>query len=403
MFMKKKLSNAEIRTNNKKMVLQCIKNYQPISRAEIAEKLHFSKPTVSLMIDELVRENWVYEKGIGESSSQGGRRPIHLYFNEKAAYVIGVDIGGTKVKIAISNLGGKIICASSFNTRKQLENGLLKQIQKEVQEMIQRNQLDKSLILGMGVGVPGITETKTGVVVEAPSLKWVRYPFLTEAERFFSFPVYVDNDVNIAVLGEQWLGRAKNKENVLFISVGTGIGSGIIIHNQLYRGSSYASGELGYMVTDKNDMKNEFKPIFHRYGYLESVAGGKAIGKKFTELVQQDKGHPLYAEAAETELTGEQAFLLAKAGDLTALTVVGDAIEHLAYGIINAATLLNPEVVILDGGVMKSADFILPRLKKIVHQYLPSSVDIYQSQLGENAGVLGAVSLFLREYDSILS
>ncbi|MEH7247615.1 ROK family transcriptional regulator [Neobacillus niacini] len=401
--MKKKLSNAEIRTNNKKMVLQCIKNYQPISRAEIAEKLHFSKPTVSLMIDELVRENWVYEKGIGESSSQGGRRPIHLYFNEKAAYVIGVDIGGTKVKIAISNLGGKIICASSFNTRKQLENGLLKQIQKEILEMIQRNQLDKSLILGMGVGVPGITETKTGVVVEAPSLKWVRYPFLTEAERFFSFPVYVDNDVNIAVLGEQWLGRAKNKENVLFISVGTGIGSGIIIHNQLYRGSSYASGELGYMVTDKNDMKNEFKPIFHRYGYLESVAGGKAIGKKFTELVQQDKGHPLYAEAAETELTGEQAFLLAKAGDLTALTVVSDAIEHLAYGIINAATLLNPEVVILDGGVMKSADFILPRLKKIVHQYLPSSVDIFQSQLGENAGVLGAVSLFLREYDSILS
>jgi glucokinase len=403
MFMNKKLSNAEIRTNNKKMVLHCIKNYQPISRAEIAEKLHFSKPTVSLLVDELVRENWVHEKGIGESSSQGGRRPIHLYFNEKAAYVIGVDIGGTKVKTAISDLGGKIICASSFNTRKHLEIGLLKQILKEVQEMIQKNGLDMSLILGMGVGVPGITETKTGVVVEAPSLKWVRYPFLTEAERIFPFPVYVDNDVNIAVLGEQWLGRAKNKENVLFISVGTGIGSGIIIHNQLYRGSSYASGELGYMVTDKNDMKNEFKPIFHRYGYLESVAGGKAIGKKFTELVQQNKSHSLNAEAAETELTGEQAFSLAKAGDVTALTVVCDAIEHLAYGIINAATLLNPEVIILDGGVMKSADFILPRIKRIVHQYLPSTVKIFQSQLVENAGVLGAVSLFLREYDSILN
>ncbi|MEH7254891.1 ROK family transcriptional regulator [Neobacillus niacini] len=401
--MNKKLSNAEIRTNNKKMVLQCIKNSQPISRAEIAEKLHFSKPTVSLLVDELVKEKWVYEKGIGESSSQGGRRPIHLYFNEKVAYVIGVDIGGTKVKIAISDLGGKIISVSSFNTRKHLESGLLKQILKELQEMIQRNQLDESLILGMGVGVPGITETKTGVVIEAPSLKWVRYPFLTEAERFFSFPVYVDNDVNIAVLGEQWLGKAKNKENVLFISVGTGIGSGIIIHNQLYRGSSYASGELGYMVTDKNDMKNEFKPIFHRYGYLESVAGGKAIGRKFTEHVLQNKSHPVFAEAAKKELTGEQAFSLAKAGDVTALAVVEDAIEHLAYGIINAATLLNPEVVILDGGVMKSADFILPRIQKIVHQYLPSSVEIFQSQLGENAGVLGAVSLFLSEYDSILN
>jgi glucokinase len=403
MMMNKKISNAEIRINNKKIVLQCIKNHQPISRAEIAEKVLYSKPTVSLLVDELVRENWVHEKGIGESSSQGGRRPIHLYFNEKAAYVIGVDIGGTKVKTVITDLGGTIICASSFHTRKHLENGLFKQIQKEVQEMILRNQLDKGLILGMGVGVPGITETKTGVVVGAPSLKWVRYPFLIEAERFFSFPVYVDNDVNIAVLGEQWLGRAKNKENVLFISVGTGIGSGIIIHNQLYRGSSYASGELGYMVTDKNDMKNEFKPIFHRYGYLESVAGGKAIGRKFTQLVQQNKSHPLCKEAAETELTGEQAFLFAKSGDVTALSVVENAIEHLAYGIINAASLLNPEVIILDGGVMKSADFILPRLQKIVYQYLPSSVEIYRSQLGENAGVLGAVSLFLREYDSILN
>ncbi|MEH7178118.1 ROK family transcriptional regulator [Neobacillus vireti] len=400
--MNKKLSNAQIRTNNKKIVLQCIKNHQPISRAEIAEKVHFSKPTVSLLVDELVRENWVHEKGIGESSSQGGRRPIHLYFNEKAAYVIGVDIGGTKVKTVISDLGGKIICSSSFATKKHLNYELLKQIHKEVHEMIQRNQIDKGLILGMGVGVPGITETKTGVVVEAPSLKWVRYPFLKEAERFFPFPVFVDNDVNVAVLGEQWLGRAKNKENVLFIAVGTGIGSGIIIHDQLYRGSSHAAGELGYMVTDKNDMKNEFKPIFHRYGYLESVAGGKAIGRKFTLLVQQNKNHPLYKEAAETELTGEQAFTLAKTGDPFALSVVEEAIEHLAYGIINSATLLNPEVVILDGGVMQSADFILPRLKGIVHHYLPSSVEIAQSQLGENAGVLGAVSLFLREYDSIL-
>ena len=387
----------------KRLFCNVLRNHQPISRAEIAEKVHFSKPTVSLLVDELVRENWVHEKGIGESSSQGGRRPIHLYFNEKAAFVIGADIGGTKVKIVISDLSGKIICSSIFNTRKHLEKGLFKQIQKEVQEMIQRNQLNKSLILGMGVGVPGVTETNTGVVVEAPSLEWVRYPFLTEAERFFSFPVYVDNDVNVAVLGEQWLGRAKNKENVLFVSVGTGIGSGIIIHNQLYRGSFYASGELGYMVTDKNDMKNEFKPIFHRYGYLESVAGGEAIGRKLTLLVQQNKNHPLHAEAAVMDLTCEQAFTLAKAGDETALNVVEVAIEHLAYGIINAATLLNPEVIILNGGVMKSAEFILPRLQRIVHQYLPSSVEITPSQLEENAGVLGAVSLFLREYDSILN
>ncbi len=401
--MSRQPSHLQVRINNKKMVLQCVRFYQPISRAEISEKLNISKPTVSLLVDELVRENWIHEKGNGESSSQGGRRPIHLYFNENAAYVIGTDIGGTKVRIMISDLNGKIICSTNFITKKYLESGLVKQIYKEVQELILMSQLDPNLILGMGIGVPGITESASGVIVEAPSLNWVRYPLLMEAEQYFSYPVYVDNDVNVAVLGEQWLGNAKNKENVLFIAVGTGIGSGIIIQNQLYRGFSNAAGEFGYIVTDKNDMKNEFKPTFHRYGYLESVAGGKAIGEKITKLILQNKDHPMYKEAMNSEITGEQAFSLAKAGDEIAQTVVDEAIEHLAYGIINAATLLNPEIIILDGGVMKSFDYILPKLRLIVQRYLPSSVELQMSQLGENAGVLGAISLFLREHDSILN
>ncbi|MFO1444359.1 ROK family transcriptional regulator [Bacillus sp. Bva_UNVM-123] len=394
---------ASPKTTNKKTVLQCIKEYQPISRAEIAVKTHISKPTVSLIVDELVQENWVLEKGIGVASSQGGRRPIQLCFNEKAGFVIGTDIGGTKVRTVICDLDGTIICSSSFKTIQYLQSGLLRQIHKEISTMIQTHQLDSKKILGMGVGVPGITEPTKGIVVEAPSLNWIRYPFITEAKRYFTFPIFVDNDVNVAALGEQWLGSAKSKENILFIAVGTGIGSGIIIHNQLYRGTSCAAGEMGYMVTDKNDMKNEFKPVFHRYGYLESVAGGKAIGEKYTRLVKQKPNHPLFEEAKTSELTGETAFSLANTGDEVAQLVVEDAIEHLAYGIINAASLLNPEAIILGGGVFKSSDYILPKMQEIVYQYLPSTVELNISQLGENAEVLGAVSLFLREYESVLN
>lgn len=398
-----KPAHLQSRTNNKKLILQCIKNFQPISRAEIAEKLKISKPTVSIIVDELIQENWVYEKGIGESTSQGGRRPIHLYFNENAAYVIGTDIGGTKVRIIITNLNGEIICSSNFSTQRYLQCGLIKQLQKEVHYLIDNNHINHKMILGMGMGVPGITDPESGVVMEAPSLNWIRYPLLMEAEQYFSFPIYIDNDVNVAVLGEHWLGKAQNKQNVLFISVGTGIGSGIIINNQLYRGASNAAGEIGYMVTDKNAMKNEFKPIFHRYGFLESIAGGKAIGQKVTELIKENKSHPLYHQAQSSEISGEEAFTLAKNGDSIALTVIEEAIEHLAYGVINALTLLNPEVIILDGGVMKSGDFILPKLQQFIQRYVPSPVEIHVSQLGENAGVLGAVSLFLREYESLLN
>ncbi|PLR86449.1 ROK family transcriptional regulator [Bacillus sp. V33-4] len=393
---------AQMKSVNKKRVLQCIQENSPISRAEIAVKVGISKPTVSLLVDELLQEKWILEKGTGEASSQGGRRPIQLHFNERAAYIVGTDIGGTKVKTVICDLFGNIICTRSFKTSQYLQSGLLNQISKDIECMIQKSNIDSQKILGMGAGVPGITEQTSGVVIEAPSLNWVRYPFIKEAKRIFPFQVYVDNDVNVAALGEQWLGNAKNKENVLFIAVGTGIGSGIIIHNQLYRGFSSAAGELGYMVTDKNDMKNAFQPIFHRYGYLESVAGGKAIGDRLTKLIQQQPKHPLYERANGEELPGEMAFALAREGDKTAIDVIEEAVEHLAYGIINAACLLNPEVIILGGGVLKSSELILPSLLEIVNQYLPSSVELKISQLQENAGVLGAVSLFLREHESII-
>lgn len=392
----------QMKSINKKRVLQCIQDHAPISRAEISTKVKISKPTVSILVDELIQDNWVIEKGIGEASSQGGRRPIQLFFNDKAAFVIGIDIGGTKVKMIISDLSGNIVAENSFPTTEYLEKGLLKQISDEVESLVKKEKIEPDRILGMGVGIPGITDTVSGLVVEAPSLNWVDYSFINEAKKYFPYPIYADNDVNVAALGEQWLGKAKNKKNVLFIAIGTGIGSGIIINNQLYRGSSSAAGEMGYMVTDKNDVKSNFKPVFHRYGYLESVAGGKSIGDMMTKIIQNEKEHPLFEKVKTSDLTAEDTFKLAKSGDKIAMQIIDEATEHLSYGIVNAASLLNPEVIILGGGVSKSAEQILPNIREIVNQYLPSSVEIYTSQLGDNAGVLGAVSLFLREHESII-
>ncbi|MCK1993997.1 ROK family transcriptional regulator [Peribacillus muralis] len=388
---------------NKKRIMTCIRECSPVSRAEIAVKLQLSKPTVSLAVDELLQEKWVVEKGIGESSSQGGRRPIQLFFNEKAAYIIGTDIGGTKVKIVLCDLCGNILADTSFSTNTYLQAGILKQMAIETERLIAKNQVSKDRILGMGVGIPGITQTASGLVIEAPSLGWVQYPFIAEAKRYFNFPIYIDNDVNAAALGEQWLGNAQNKRNLLFIAVGTGIGSGIILNNQLYRGASSAAGEIGYMVTNKEDLKREFKPAFHRYGYLESVAGGKSIGDQFTRAVLKDPYHSLFERAQSSGLSGEDTFLFARKGDSAAIAIIDDAIENLAFGIVNASSLLNPEVIILGGGVLHSAEYILPRVREIVNRYLPSLVEMKTSQLGENAGVLGAVSLFLREHESILN
>ena len=401
--MTKKHTSMNMKLMNKKRVLRCIREHEPVSRAEIAAKVRISKPTVSAIVDELIQEKWVLEKEFGESTAQGGRKPIHLYFNEKAFYLVGADIGGTKVRSVLCDLKGRIVAESEFPTSACPSEELVGELSADVRRMAGKAGVEMNQILGMGAGVPGVTHPENGVIIEAPSLGWNSYPFLQEAKQHFPFPVHVDNDVNVAVLGEQWLGNARQKRNVLFVSVGTGIGSGLMINGQLYRGSSYAAGEIGYMVTDKNEMKNRFRPVFHRYGFLESTAGGKSIGTKLTDAVKRDPNHRLYRKAQEGELSGKEAFELAAAGDPAAIQVTDEAIEHLAYGLINACSLLDPEVIILGGGVFRSSAYILPRLKEAAADYLPARAEMKQSLLGENAGVLGAVSLFLREHESLLN
>ncbi|MFK4996904.1 ROK family protein [Bacillus sp. N9] len=133
--------------------------------------------------------------------------------------------------------------------------------------LIINSGLEVEQIFGVGVGVPGITSVDDGIVFDAPSLGWKQYPLKQKLEKKLPFPVYIDNDVNVAVLGEKWKGAAKTKENMLLITLGTGVGCGMIINGRLYRGSTFAAGEIGYLVTDKNAAEGEYESIFSGYGF----------------------------------------------------------------------------------------------------------------------------------------
>lgn len=389
-----------IKNMNKKLVLDCIREQAPLSRAEVSARLNISKPTISSVVEELMDEGWIYEGGSGDSTSQGGRKPIHLRFNEEAGYIIGVDIGGTKVSAGITNLAGKMVVQRVFDTKSSLAKGLIQKLHSVVQEMAIEANIDYEKILGMGSGVPGITDVEKGKVIEAPSLNWRNYPFKQEAERIFDLPVFVDNDVNVAVLGERWLGVAKDKNNILLIAVGTGIGCGIIMDGKLYRGSTWAAGEIGYMVTDKNAARRQYNPIYKGYGFLESHAGGASIADKMVALLRDQTGHPLHNKSSA--VTAEDVFNYAMEGDQLAESIVDEALEHLGFSIINAISIFNPEMVILGGGVSKSGYWFLGRIQEMVNQFVPSRTQVSLTQLGDQVGVLGAVSLFLKEYDGVL-
>lgn len=378
-----------IKQINKRLVLKCIRDDEPISRADIAKKIRISRPTVSTLVNQLIEDEWVNEVGQGDSTASGGRKPINLMFNPKKYYIIGVDIGGTNVSVGMTDLNGEILSYDEFPTPQNTTDELFEKLQSTVEQMIKKKSIPQFKIFGMGVGVPGITNVQDGFVYDAPALGWQNYPVKKELEKYFDFPFYIDNDVNVGVLGEHWKGKGKDKKNIIYIAIGTGIGSGIIINNELYRGTNYSAGEMGHMVTDRLHAK-DFQPTYSGYGFLESIAGGSAIGQMMTERINK-------------KVHAKEVFNMYQEGSGDAKEVVNFAIENLALGIANYISLLNPEIIILGGGVSGAYPIIKNQINDILKRYTPQSCELAQTTFGKEAGVVGAAALFLKEHDSILN
>lgn len=395
-----KMSHKTIKLRNKKLVLNCIKSSSPTYRSTISRKLRLSKPTVSAIVEELIAEGWVIERPENTGDfKKVGRKPIQLIFNNTARYILGVDIGGTNVMVAISDLNGKIICERAFKTLDSINTGILSKLKEIMDEIIKSTKIDKDKVLGIGIGVPGIVNVEEGLVIDAPSLKWINYPLKEQAEKFFELPVYVDNDVNISVLGEQWLGSARDKENVLLISIGTGVGCGILLKGKLFRGSAWGAGEIGYMITDRNaSKKKEISPI-SGYGFLDNQIGGPALMRKMRQEIVNTPEHRFNNN---NDWETKDIFHLAMQGDCMANKVINDFIEHLSFALVNISSLLNPEIILLGGGLSKSGHWFLDRVKETVKQFAPYETEIELTSLDDKLGVTGAVSLFLEEHESII-
>ena len=383
---------------NKKKVLQFIMSAQNDSycRADLAKELKISKPTISNIVDELISEGWVLECESEFTSSQGGRKPVFLLFNKNAKFVVGVDIGGTAVKLALLNLDGEIMIQSSLPTQKISSESLVERIANEIIDMVSQSKLDHHQILAVGVGAPGITDVSKGNVVEAPSLGWRNYPLKAELENLIPFRVNIENDVNVAVLGEQWRGVAKNKQHVILITLGTGVGCGIIINGTLYHGAKYAAGEVGYIITDKEKAKQSYPSMFAGYGFLENHVGGPAIVNQFLKILKSENMLALY-DISDEEWTAKNVFKLAIEDDPLALRVIDDVIDNVGVAIINIVSILNPEIVVLGGGISGSGAWFLPKIKAWLKSHLPEQSQIeIQITKHTNVSLLGAVSLCLR-------
>jgi glucokinase len=239
----------------------------------------------------------------------------------------------------------------------------------------------KEKILGIGIGSPGPIQLAEGIILTPPNLPgWKDVPLKDILEKEFGLPVWLNNDANCAMLGEHWLGAAAGAENAVMLTLGTGVGGGIIIENKLYQGEDGTAGELGHMVIVKDGRKCGCG----NKGCLEAYASAVALEREAVKIGLKF-------------LNARDIFILAKKGDKKAKKVIEEMIEFLATGIANLVNIFNPKVVVLGGGLIKSSDLFLAQLKEKVSQKafkIPAkTARIVPAILGDRAGVLGAARL----------
>ncbi|MBM4429005.1 MAG: ROK family protein [Chloroflexi bacterium] len=315
-------------------------------------------------------------------------------------YILAADIGGTKTATAVILSSGEILQMSKAPTDRGGPPALIEQIIAMLQEDLTRAGGDLADVLGLGVGVPAVIDAEHRVVIWAPNLPgWENVPLHDELVARLNLPVCMEYDGHAAVLGEWWLGAGRGYQNVVFVIVGTGIGGGMILDGRLYRGTSRLAGAAGWLVLGTQRVSDK---VARQLGHWESLAAGSGIARLAAEKLRQS-GEPSILRQqisdSDEKLTAQMVFDAARQGDALACEVIRHIGEILGVGIANIVSLINPEVVIIGGGVGTQADLLIEPIREVVlHNAQPISaeaVQIVPSQLGENAGLLGAAKAML--------
>lgn len=315
--------------------------------------------------------------------------------------IIGIDLGGTSVKLAILTTEGEIQEKWSIKTN-ILDDGshIVPDIIDSIKHRFETHGLTKDDFLGVGMGSPGVVDSEAGTVIGAYNLNWKTLQLVKEQfESALGLPFFIDNDANVAALGEQWVGAGNNNPNVVFMTLGTGVGGGVIAAGNLIRGVKGAGGELGHITVDFDE---PFACTCGKKGCLETVASATGIVNLSRRYADQYAGDAKLKQMIDDgqDVTAKDVFDLAKECDDLALIVYRHFSEYLGVACANIAAVLNPAYIVLGGGVSAAGEFLLDGVRKVFAEnsfpQIKESTQIVLATRGNDAGVLGAASLVLK-------
>jgi glucokinase len=313
-----------------------------------------------------------------------------LRFKSSRGYIAGVDVGGTRLRVALADLNGDIVAewAMEFTPTQKTPAAVCNLILAGLKSACNQAGIALGKVLKIAAGTPGITDVDAGLVVSAPNLlDWQSVPLQAMLERKTGIPSMVENDTNLAAVGEHWRGAAIAVNNFVFIGIGTGIGAGIFLHGQLHHGADWSAGEIGYL---KVQGKSHDRLQVYETGQLERAIGGAGIENLWRNRRNGRNGSKRCTGSSAAELHAWQIFDLAGQGDTAALKIVNSVAQTLADAVANIALVLNPELIVLGGGV-GAHPVLCEATKQLVDKNEFARPRLTVSTLGTQAQIHGTI------------
>ncbi|REK52182.1 MAG: ROK family protein [Thermobacillus sp.] len=374
--------SALIRRINTAIVLECIRNESPLSRARISERTGLNKATVSSLVSNLIAGGLVSEIGTGESS--GGRKPVMLLFNAGAGHAVGIDVGVNYIRGLLTDLAGTPVARRETKIARRSPEDVLPLLHDVIRGLIGDAPASRYGVVGIGIGVSGIVDDG-GTILFAPNLNWRNVPLRRLVEERFNLPCVIDNEANAGAAGELRYGAGRGFADQIYVSVGIGIGTGIIINRELYRGKSGFSGELGHMSIAMDGRQCSCGNL----GCWELYASEKAL-----------------IEHGEPYASFEAACAAAESGDGQAVRLLETIGAYLGTGIANIVNVFNPEAVILGNRICIAERFVRGAVEREIERrtqtYNREGMRLLFAELGEHSAVRGAAGYAIsRFFDSL--
>lgn len=392
---------ALLRRVNFAAVLSYLRLKAPLSRAALAELTGLNPATITRLVRELIDQGFVRE--IGAQTSTAGRPSILLEMNPEAGYILGARVDVDSHSVILANFASEIIWRHDENHRPTDDKAA---VQENLLHMIHQagSQASKNgrRILGLGLSLPGLVDANLGTLLFAPNLGWSNTPMKDWLKQSFDFPIYVDNEANLAALGEAYFGAARDCNFVLYINITAGVGAGIVLNQRILPGSSGLAGEVGHMTIDPNGGRCNCG----NYGCWETYVSAPVIFRRIREAIRGGLQSGLSMELLENfNRTSIPAVVeAAKQGDPAVRSAFEETAKYIGMGLANLINIFNPRRVVLGGYLSPIYPFILKTIHSVVQEralkWSSEATDIVVASCGSDASLMGAIATI---YDHVLN